>query len=297
MVRMCNEINGTRFEITSSILLYSAYSISLLGKGDRAEQAAALVIDDLLNLLCSKARAELEAVEGLDSNCAGGGVGDQSHGDRSVDGAIEVVRIADTVGEVEGGLATEIAGVEDLNDVQLTAATLKRAGIVTLPAATRGVLTSSGNSSVEKPVSRHVHVPARLATSGHGKLGNENLGSTLESLCTIVSDISPTLGPLRILERTVGNRVGTVSTARIVAGNVREDGNLLVVLKQLVIQHGRGRGSLRAVPVNVRKARAPDTAVYHVSNRYFPYMFLTITHVSQVPEMAGSPTLAKKTSP
>lgn len=162
--------------------------IFLLAEREQAEKACVLlVVDHVLDLLGGEARAEVEVVEDLDRDDGGGGVHDDGDLDGGVLGTVDVVRVADAVGEVEGGLGALVAGAEDLDHVQFAAATLKRALVITLPAAAFGVLRSAGDGGVEQPVRRHVLTGTTQAAVGHRELDNEDLGSALESLCHVVS--------------------------------------------------------------------------------------------------------------
>lgn len=91
-----------------------------------------------------------------------------------VNGAIEVIRGAGTVGEMKGALALGIALGKDLINVALAAA-----GV---PAAAERVLGRSGNASVEQPQGRHVAVEAAVAVEGHLELEEEYLVTAGEAL-------------------------------------------------------------------------------------------------------------------
>jgi hypothetical protein len=100
-----------------------------------------------------------------------------------VDGAVEVVAAATLVVAVEGGLHALVTRSEDLEDVELTAASG--------PARALGVavLESAGNLSVEHPNGGHVDgvvdVLGGLAVIGHLELEEEGLLGAGE---TVVSD-------------------------------------------------------------------------------------------------------------
>lgn len=145
-----------------------------------------LVIDHGLDLGGGEASAEVEVVKDLDRHSRGCRIHDDGDLDGTTNGAINVVRVTDTVGEVEGGLGAGVTGAEDLDHVKLTTTTLLGAFVVTLPAAAGGVLGGSGNGSIEQPVGRHVLTSTRLAAVRHAEFDDKDLGGTLESLCTLV---------------------------------------------------------------------------------------------------------------
>lgn len=170
---------------------YPAHSAfrSLDNKAHQAEElVVGLVVDHVLHLIRGEASAEVEVVKDLDGNSGGVSVHDNSDLDGAVNGAVDVVRVTNAVSEVESRLGTSLAGAEDFDNIQLTAATIQRARVVTLPAAARGVLRGSGNGGIEQPVGRHVLVGASFTALRHGELDDEDLGCTLESLCNLVSN-------------------------------------------------------------------------------------------------------------
>lgn len=102
-----------------------------------------------------------------------GGAGDVVEEDSDLDGGVggtvEVVAVTTGNVAVEGGLAAGVAGVEDLKDVELTAAGLPAGAL------SGAVLKSPGDLGVQDPGSGHVHVEALLAGQWHGELEEVDL--------------------------------------------------------------------------------------------------------------------------
>lgn len=125
---------------------------------------------ELSNLATGEAGVKIEVVlKDLNMGRAGDVVEEDSDLDGAVGGTVEVVAVATGDVAMESGLAAGVAGVEDLEDVELTAAGL--------PARALGgtVLESPGDLGVQDPRSRHVHVEAFLPGQGHGELEEVDL--------------------------------------------------------------------------------------------------------------------------
>lgn len=150
-------------------------------------------------------------------------------------GALDVVRVADGVGVVEGGLALGVTGGQNLDDVELAATGLPARAVV--------VLAGTGDLAVQHPGGGLVLVEARLAVVRHGNLEGENFIRTLEAL---VSDSS----------WAVVTASGILVRARLVG----EDSNLRGIGNQAVLEYSRRCRTLSAILAEVRQRVAPGPA-------------------------------------
>lgn len=131
---------------------------------------------------------------------------------------------------MDGGLATLVTRVQDLENVELTAATL--------PARAATVLVGTGDSSVQEPEGGHVCVEAGLASKRHVNLSDEDLVVT-----------RPTV---------VSNGTRTNDTAVVVTLLVRHDDNLVVVLDKGIVKDLGGRRAALAILRGIGKRVAID---------------------------------------
>ena len=132
---------------------------------------------ELGNLATAEAGAKIEVVvEDLDVGRAGDVVEEDSDLDGAVGRAVEEVAVTTGDVAVEGGLAAGVAGVEDLEDVEFTAAAL--------PAGALGgtVLEGARDLGVQDPGGGHVHVEALLAGHGHRQLEEVDLALASKSV-------------------------------------------------------------------------------------------------------------------
>lgn len=211
----------------------------------RAEFAHAITVEN---------RSEVNIiVENLDVGTAAFTVEDNSNLDGLVSWALEVVAVAARDVSVESRLATGVSRVEDLENIEFTAAGF--------PAGAFGfaVLKGAWDGSVKDPGSGHIHVEAGLASQGHGEFQEEELARAIESIYRhAVSDTSKHCLEEGLL--TISDSAWTDSTTRVtLAFFVGHDDDLLVIRNHGVLENAWGGRALKTVIGGIREGVSKHT--------------------------------------